>query len=182
MAEVRRYLEAQRTAAGPTTPSPQFSLQGAFIARLAEITARSGGVEPNSKFGPPGVYAKRIIRKLIGWYSRPVHEFDRTMIEALQQVRHDMMGLQQQIAALDRNLSQASTAAREVPPGASRDELHLRMLELFGNLLAVDAVRQILRERNPDLLRRTEQLLDLVRREPGSMQRPPAATPAKPNP
>jgi len=188
MAEVRKYLAARNAADSNPAPtasqtagsvgalSSQFTAQDALIARLSEIAARLGEVEPNSKLGPPGVYLKRTIRKAIGWYSRPVYHFDRAAIEALQQIRQDMLGLQQQVAALQQEI------AKEVPvalPGvqavdervqarssiSQQAELLGLLIELFKNLVAVQALRQALHDEDPELLRQVEGLLSKVEGE-----------------
>jgi hypothetical protein len=121
MAEVRQYLAAQNKlgasqpagrsarALGTATTSSQFNGQSANLQRLSEIAARLGEVEPNSKLGALGVYLKRAVQKAIGWYSRPDHQFDYAVIEALQQIRQDMVAIQQQIPALHKE-------ARPLPP------------------------------------------------------------------
>jgi len=181
MAEVRRYLEARNNPscnpASWTTPgktgsgavlSSQFNMQSANIAGLSEIAARQGKVEPHSEMGAAGVFLKRAVRKAIGWHSRPVHEFDRATVAALQQVRQDMLGLQQQIAALRQEIANGTPAPTQ-PAGESvhaqnasseEDELLRLMIELFKNLVAVQALRQALREENPQLLERIEVLLN----------------------
>lgn len=75
--------------------------QDALVDRLSRIAASLGAIDPNSKLGAPGVLLKRLVRKAIGWYSRPVHEFDRVLIELLQQIRQDIIRLQQ-VAAGDK--------------------------------------------------------------------------------
>jgi hypothetical protein len=131
MAEVRRYLRAsgsvatdsvqatnQYSGGSNASRSSQFPMQAAMITRLSEIAARLGEVEPHSKLGTAGVLLKRMVRKAIGWYSRPVHEFDRTAIELLQQIRHDMLGLQQQIASQQQEMANPSSTAPVLPePG-----------------------------------------------------------------
>ncbi len=113
MEEVRKYLESKGSGSAvrgrdmsgyAADRSRQFALQNTLIAQLTEISRRFGHVDPNSKLGPPGVFLKKLLRKAIGWYSRPSQEFDRGVIEALQQVRRDMLILQQQITALDQRL------------------------------------------------------------------------------
>ena len=88
MGEVRAYLEARKKTAGlpldDTSVAGQLTFQAAFIARLIDISARLGQVDPNSRLGPPGYFFKRVVRKFIAWYSRPEHEFDNTSIQALQ--------------------------------------------------------------------------------------------------
>lgn len=194
MALVRKYLEA-RSKAGPKATqaagrgepdsaavgSSRFTLQAAMIARLSEIAARLGELERNSKLGPPGVYLKRIVRKAIGWYSRPAHEFDRAAIQALQQIRLDMLGLQQQVDALQQAMIAGIPAA--LSPAQPGDEpnqarssaseqaaLLRRMIELFKNLLAVQALRQALQKENPELLHRVEGLLNKVEGESGELK------------
>jgi len=194
MTEVRRYLEAKNSAGsnpaswtsqGKTGSgavlSTQFNMQGANIAGLSEIAARLGEVEPHSEMGAAGVFLKRAVRKAIGWYSRPVHEFDRATIAALQQVRQDMLGLQQQIAALRQEIANGTPAAAQLaqPAGESvhvqsssseQDELLLLTIELFKNQVAMQALRQALREENPQLLQRLEVLLSKVEGESGELK------------
>jgi len=194
MAEVRRYLEAKNSAgsslASWTSPgktgsgaalSTQFNMQGANIAGLSEIAARLGEVEPHSEMGAAGVFLKRAVRKAIGWYSRPVHAFDRATIAALQQVRQDMLGLQQQIVALRQEIANGTPAAAQLaqPAGESvhvqsssseQDELLLLTIELFKNQVAMQALRQALREENPQLLQRLEVLLSKVEGESGELK------------
>ena len=80
MAEVRAYLEAKKKHTGMQLDTAgvgagQLSLQNAFADRLADISRRLGEIEPNSKLGPADLFLKRILRKLIGWYSKPAQEF-----------------------------------------------------------------------------------------------------------
>ena len=168
MEEVRKYLETtKRRASLPPAEAEMGSnlaLQAAFNARLSEIATRFGHVEPNSKLGPLGVYLKRLMRKLIGWYSRPIHDFNRTALENLQQIRHDMLRMQQQIAAAgersgigESNLDERSNAA------------------VLTALLAVPAVRQALQDGNPALLQRVEELLKAAERPTGSDTAVPGA-------
>lgn len=191
MAEVRRYLEATSnpgsnpaswSSPGKTgssgASSPQFNMQSANLAGLSEIAARQGQVEPHSEMGAAGVFLKRAVRKAIGWYSRPVHEFDRATIAALQQVRQDMLGLQQQIAALRQEIANATPAATQSVgesvhaqnSSSERDQLLLLMIELFKNVAAVQALRQTLREENPQLLERLEVLLNKVEGESSELK------------
>jgi hypothetical protein len=186
MAEVRRYLEARNNpgsnpaswaSPGKTgssaVSSSQFNMQSANLAGLSEIAARQGQVEPHSEMGAAGVFLKRAVRKAIGWYSRPVHEFDRATVAALQQVRQDMLGLQQQIAALRQEIGTVTPAATQSAgesvhaqnSTSERDQLLLLMIELFKNLVAVQALRQALREENPQLLERVAVLLNKVESE-----------------
>jgi hypothetical protein len=191
MAEVRRYLEAKNSAgsslASWTSPgktgsgaalSTQFNMQGANIAGLSEIAARLGEVEPHSEMGAAGVFLKRAVRKAIGWYSRPVHDFDRATIAALQQVRQDMFGLQQQIVALRQEVANSTPAATELAgesvhvqsSSSEQDELLLLTIELFKNQVAMQALRQALREENPQLLQQLEVLLNKVEGESGELK------------
>jgi hypothetical protein len=184
MAEVRRYLEARNRAgvglwSGPgktgsdAAQSSQFNMQAANIAGLTEIVARLGQVEPHSEMGAAGVFLKRAVRKAIGWYSRPAHDFDRATTAALQQVRQDMLGLQQQIAALRQDiLNPAPAAAPSVGksvfaqgPASEQDELLLLTIELFKDVAAVQALRQALREEDPQVLQRVEVLLQRIESE-----------------
>lgn len=191
MAEVRRYLEARNsagsnpvvwTSAGKTgsgvVSSSQFNMQGANLAGLSEIAARLGEVEPHSEMGAAGVFLKRTVRKAIGWYSRPVHEFDRATIAALQQVRQDMLGVQQQIVALRQEVANGTPAATQSAgesvhvrsSSSEQDELLLLMIELFKNQVAVQALRQALRDENPQLLERVEALLSKVEGESSELK------------
>jgi len=191
MAEVRRYLEAKNSAgsslASWTSPgktgsgaalSTQFNMQGANIAGLSEIAARLGEVEPHSEMGAAGVSLKRAVRKAIGWYSRPVHDFDRATIAALQQVRQDMLGLQQQIVALRQEVTNSTPAATELAgesvhvqsSSSEQDELLLLTIELFKNQVAMQALRQALREENPQLLQQLEVLLNKVEGESSELK------------
>lgn len=135
MVEVRKYLAAKSSTAGAQVPSavrhrtvgartPQFSTQAAMVARLSEIATRLGVVEPHSKLGAPGVFLKRIVRKAIGWYSRPEQEFDRAAIELLQQIRQDMVGLQQQIAALQEQST--GDVSQQTEPIQGRDKIRAK--------------------------------------------------------
>lgn len=182
IAEVRGYIDTKsKTAAAAgtgeyldgslTARSSQFEMQAVLIARLSEIAARLGEVEPNSKLGSPGVFLKRIIRKMIGWYSRPVYEFDRAALETLQQVRHDMYGLQQQIAALQQEIARDASAiptfhGDTVGPGKThyhttqQPEALSLLIELFKSIVAVQEFRRILHEENPELVQQLEELLD----------------------
>ena len=176
MLEVRRYLAARSNTSGEQTPKAAqhrtaalravpFSMQAAMAGRLSEIAARLGELDPHSKLGAPGVFLKRIVRKAIGWYLRPVHEFDRTAIELLRQIRQDMVGLQQQIAALQEQDTAAQP--REIQ---DRDDFEKReavslMIELYKNVTAVQSLRRALRDEDPELLRRVETVLDRIEGE-----------------
>lgn len=161
MAEVRRYLEASGNLPR-TTPSPgaiagagtgqarQFALLGSSIARLSRVSATYGEIAPDGKGGAVGSYLKRIIRKAIGWYSRPVYEFDRTVIEAFEQTRLDMLGLQQQISALSSSRGQQPEQAELL-----RSTIEL----LFANIATVQALRQALQNERPEFQRRFEEAL-----------------------
>ncbi len=162
MAEVRRYLEASGSLPR-TTPSSgaatgaaagqarQFTLLGSSIARLSRVSATYGEIAPDGKGGAFGSYLKRIIRKAIGWHSRPVYEFDRTVIEAFEQTRLDMQGLQQQISAL--------TSSRGQQP--EQAELLRSMIELlFANIATVQALRQALQGERPEFQQKFEELLN----------------------
>lgn len=176
MLEVRKYLAAKGSGADGQVPSAvrsrsagarpaQFSMQAAMTTRLSEIAARLGGVEPHSKLGPLGVFLKRVVRKAIGWYSRPVHEFDRAAIELFQQIRQDMVALQQQIAALQE--PNAALQAQPIQDGNQSEprEALLLMIELFKSLTAVQSFRRALRDEDPKLLRQVETLLDKIEDE-----------------
>ncbi len=164
MGEVRAYLEAKKkhSAMQPDATgiaAGQLSLQGAFVDRLADISRRLGQIEPNSKLGPPGLFLKRILRKLIGWYSKPAQEFDRTAVEAFRQIRHDMLQLQRQVAELNRKPVWSSGAEGE------QRELLRPMLALFKSTLDAPAVREALQQDKPELLQRVEGLLATVEHE-----------------
>jgi hypothetical protein len=136
-----------------------------MTSRLSEIAARLGEVEPHSMLGALGVFLKRVVRKAIGWYSRPAHEFDRAAIELLQQIRQDMLGLQHQIAAL-----QEQDVSLQAQPIQSRDESERReavllMIELSKNVTAVQTFRQALRDEDPELLRQVETVLNKIEDE-----------------
>ncbi len=157
MAEVRRYLDAKRAGDGTgsyfdtAVPSRQFALLGSSIGRLSQVAATQGTVEPNSKAGPFGVYLKRLIRKAIGWYSRPIYEFDRTVIEAFEQTRLDMLGLQQQI----------QTLAAERRGQSEQAELLRSVIELlFANIATAQSLRQAIRNDDPDFQQRFDDLLN----------------------
>ena len=179
MLEVRRYLATKSGSAGDQPASTRtaavrsahFNAQAALASRLSEIAARLGQVEPNSKFGAPGVLLKRVVHKVVGWYLRPEREFDRAAIELLRQVRLDMVDLQQQIATLQDRVSigasapsavsQQATQPREQHDAESENRQALAlMIELFKNVTAVRALRQALRHENPELLLQVERLLD----------------------
>jgi hypothetical protein len=159
MAEVRRYLDvngaslratSNRGAAAPGQPR-QFALLGSSIARLSQVSATYGQIEPDGKGGAFGSYLKRIIRKAVGWYSRPMYEFDRTVIEAFEQTRLDMLGLQQQINALSSGRGQQPEQA----------ELLRSMIELlFANIATVQSLRQALQNERPEFQQRFEELLN----------------------
>lgn len=172
MAAVRQYLDARRPRTGHAQPSTSpgiarssdFKTQSAVIGRLSEVAARLGEVEPNSELGGFGVYLKRKISKLIGWYSRPAHEFDRVMIEALQQIRHDMLGLQRQIEQIRQETRENRSAV--LPPegraqasGSEPAEVASLLVELSKNLIALQALRQSLHGENAELLQQLEPLL-----------------------
>ena len=159
MAEVRRYLNAtgasprgaSQAAGGALAQPRQFTLLGSSIARLSQVSAKFGVIEPEGKGGAIGSYLKRAIRKAIGWYSRPAQEFDRAVIEALEQTRLDMQGLQHQIVAL------ASDRSRET---GQADLLRAMIELLLANVVAVQSLRQAVQEQQPGLLPRFEELLD----------------------
>ena len=99
----------------------------------------------------------------------PAQEFDRTTVETFQQIRSDMLQLQQQIVALDKKLadgSQPTIAFSNVNlTGADEGELLRSMFSLFQGVIATESVRQTLREENPALLNRVEALLQTVEAE-----------------
>ena len=177
MGEVRAYLDKKSRPVMPVAdnalqPAGQLSLQSAFIAQLGNIATHLGQVEPNSKLGPPGVFLKRVVRKAIGWYSRPAQEFDRTAVETFHQIRQDMLQLQQQIVALnqrigedgrtpDRTASDMSPASGS-PMTASQSDLQRSMLTMFRVLIGTRAVRQALQDENPGLLQKVEGLLETM--------------------
>jgi hypothetical protein len=161
MAEVRAYLEGKQppssvSPAPADTASAQFSMQQNFLHRLGDLANRLGQVEPDSKLGAPGVFLKRVVRKLIGWYSRPSQQFDRTTYEALVQIRQDMVRQQQQIALLEGRLT-----------GADRQQqLVQAMLGLFQVLIAVPSVREALAAEDLDLTEKVEDLVNALNGQP----------------
>jgi hypothetical protein len=177
MEEVRAYLDAQRSR---TTAQPemgnfvpgQLSMQGSLVDRMADIARRLGEVEPNSKLGPPGVFLKRIVRKLIGWHAKPAHQFNRTAVEAFRQIRQDMLHLQQQVADLSRKVD-AERSSTLSPAGVTtgrdletnRDELWRSVLALFRSLIDEAAVQAALQRDKPELLRKVESLLSKAEAE-----------------
>lgn len=176
MGEVRAYLDKKKRLAGMPPeaigpPAGQLAMQSAFIARLADIATRLGQVEPNSKLGPPGVFLKRLMRKAIGWYSRPSQEFDRTTVETFHQIRSDMLQLQQQIVALDKRVAEYPSPSTKTvsemhgQPAADQAELVRSMVLVFKGLIATQAVRQALQDENPALLNKVERLLATVEAE-----------------
>ncbi len=176
MLEVRRYLAAGNTNSGKqvagaaqsrsnTVRTGQFSTQAAMANRLSEIAARLGEVEPNSKLGAFGVFLKRVVRKAIGWYSRPAHEFDRSTVELLHQIRQDMIGLQQQVSMLQEQDVSAQPQGVQSGGESGPHEGMLLMIELFKNINAVQSFRRALRDENPDLLRKFETILDKIEGE-----------------
>ncbi len=160
MAEVRSYLDAtgasprrasvpRELAAAPGQPRP-FALLGSSIGRLSQVAAKYGEIEPDGNGAPFGSYLKRIIRKAIGWYSRAVYEFDRNVIEAFEQTRLDMLGLQQQISGLTSYSTQPAEHA----------ELLRSIVELlFANIATVQALRQAIQDERPEFRLRFEELL-----------------------
>ncbi len=185
MEEVRAYLEAKKNyveikADLGNIVAGQLSMQGTLISRMAEISTRLGEVEPNSKLGPPGVLLKRILKKLIGWHAKPAHEFDRTAVEAFQQIRQDMLQLQQRIVELSKKIDAGdklpfpnahSTSVSESEPQTDRDELLRSMFGMFRSLIAVSAVQDALQNEKPELLNRVESLLNATEAEFGSEPR-----------
>ena len=184
MEEVRSYLEAKKNyveirADLGNVVAGQLSMQGTLISRMAEISTRLGQVEPNSKLGPPGVLLKRILKKLIGWHAKPAQEFDRTAVDAFQQIRQDMLQLQQQIAELSKKVdageslpfpnAESTVSGRE--PKTDRDELLSSMLALFRSLIAAPAVQTALQNEKPELLQRVERLLATAEAESRSKSR-----------
>ena len=184
MEEVRSYLEAKKNyveirAELGNVVAGQLSMQGTLISRMAEISTRLGQVEPNSKLGPPGVLLKRILKKLIGWHAKPAQEFDRTAVDGFQQIRQDMLQLQQQIAELSKKVdageslpfpnAESTVSGRE--PKTDRDELLSSMLALFRSLIAAPAVQTALQNEKPELLQRVERLLTTAEAESRSKSR-----------
>jgi hypothetical protein len=170
MGEVRAFLEKKKRHSGTppeaaVLPTGQLAMQSAFVARLADIATRLGHVEPNSKLGPPGVFLKRLVRKMIGWYSRPAQEFDRTTVEMFHQIRGDMLQLQQQIVALDKRVAESSLPAMQIvsemhdESAADQAERVHSMVLLLKGLIATEDVRQALQDENPALLNKLERLL-----------------------
>lgn len=170
MAEVRKFLEA-RDRSGVTKialtddgllrgSGQPFPMQGAYLARLEDIADRLDSVEPHSKLGAAGVFLKRIVRKAIGWYSRPAHEFDRTTLEALQQVHQDMFELQQQIAALQASQDNSVPASQMIAGLASAPSDPVEsLIELSKTLAAVQLLRQSM---SPDDSQRVPELERLL--------------------
>ena len=154
MAEVRRYLDAGRglaqTAgglrAGGSARRPVFLMDDS-IENLAHITNRLGVIDPNSKFGAPVVFLRRAIGKMIGWYSRPAHEFDRAVVEMLRHLRQDMQGLQRQIEAL---------AAEQRGHAAQGDVLRSTVELLCANIAAVRSLRSAVEENDPQIKSRID--------------------------
>lgn len=184
MGEVRTYLEAKRSYVEiepdfGRVVAGQLSMQGALVSRMAEIATRLGQIEPNSKLGPPGVFLKRILKKLIGWHAKPAQEFDRTAVEAFQQVRQDMHQLQQQIVVLSEKLAAGHTlpvssdapavSGRDRQP--SRDELLHSMLAMFRSLISAPSVQAALQSDKPELLQRVESLLNAAEADLGGESR-----------
>jgi|HubBroStandDraft_3_1064219.scaffolds.fasta_scaffold12159_3 hypothetical protein len=184
MEEVRAHLEAKKNyveirAELGNVVAGQLSMQGTLISRMAEISTRLGQVEPNSKLGPPGVLLKRILKKLIGWHAKPAQEFDRTAVDAFQQIRQDMLQLQQQIAELSKKVdageslpfpnAESTISGRETK--TDRDELLSSMLALFRSLIAAPAVQTALQNEKPELLQRVERLLTTAEAESRSKSR-----------
>jgi hypothetical protein len=176
MAEVRAYLDKKKRQAGIPyeaigLPAGQLAMQSAFIARLADIATRLGQVEPNSKLGLPGAFLKRLMRKMIGWYSRPAQEFDRTTVEMFHEIRSDMLQLQQQIVVLNKRVAECPSPAMQIfsemhgQSAADQAELVRSMVLVFKGLIATQAVRQVLQDENPALLNKVERLLATVEAE-----------------
>lgn len=179
MAEVRAYLEAKKYSPVQgdfsTFAAGQLSMQSAFIGRLNDIAARLGQVEPNSKLGAPGVFLKRLLRKSIGWYSRPAQEFDRTSLETFQQIRQDMLQLQQQVLFLSNKIAAMQLPVEgmsESRSGSRPDELSRSMFSLFRSMIAAPPVRRALQEERPELLEKVESLLQEAEAQYRSDTRP----------
>lgn len=189
MEEVRAYLEARKNyvempAEFGNVVAGQLSMQSALISRMAEISTRLGQVEPNSKLGPPGVFLKRILKKLIGWHAKPAQEFDRTAVAAFQQVRQDMLQLQQQIDGLSKKIVAGqssplfhaeSTTISGGDPQANRDQLLRSMVSMFRSLVAASAVQTALQNEKPELLQKVESLLSEAESELSSESHSPDA-------
>jgi len=166
MDEVRRYLEVRNRLgtmplARPTmvpSPSTQLTLQGHCIARLREIAARLGEREEHSEWGAPGVLAKRLLRKLIGWYLRPAKEFDHVSIEAFQQIRQDMVGIKQQLEALERTMNGATEPAPSA--GSNYGQLLCSLIEISNTLLTLQTLRQSLANAQGPVPAQFESLLE----------------------
>jgi hypothetical protein len=185
MEEVRSYLEAKKNyveieADFGKFVAGQLSMQGALISRMAEISTRLGQIEPNSKLGPPGIFLKRVLKKLIGWHAKPAQEFDRSAVEAFQQIRQDMLQLQQQIVVLNKKIdagqsvlfpSSESMTASGRASQTNRDELLRTMLAMFRSLIAAPAVQTALQNEKPELLQRVESLLNRAEAELGGGSR-----------
>jgi hypothetical protein len=177
MAEVRTYLEAKNIYAAAQSDmvsfaAGQMSMQGAFVGRLTDIANRLDQVDPNSKLRGAGFFLKRTVRKLIGWYSRPSQEFDRTAVHAFSQIRQDMLLLQQQIATLQRKIETQSAKTASIPgaesvagrtPDTQIEQVQM-MLLLFRSTISSPAVRKALQQEKPELLQRVEELLNEVER------------------
>lgn len=189
MEEVRAYLEARKNyvempAEFGNVVAGQLSMQSALISRMAEISTRLGQVEPNSKLGPPGVFLKRILKKLIGWHAKPAQEFDRTTVAAFQQVRQDMLQVQQQIDGLSRKIDAGqssrlphseSTTISVGDSQANRDQLLRSMVSMFRSLVAASAVQTALQNEKPELLQKVESLLSEAESELSSESHSPDA-------
>jgi hypothetical protein len=184
MAEVRGYLEAKRRHPPAQHPDSfvagQLAMQNEFIARLNNTATQFGFVDPNSKLGPLGGFLKRVVAKVIGWYARPVHQFNRTAAENFQQIRQDMLQLQQQVAGLNERMtklpsSRASDSISSSVTTREQSELLRSTLGLFRGLLAVAGVRQALQAEDPQLLQRVDRLLDNAEREVRADARVPDA-------
>ncbi len=188
MAEVRRYLRTRGIAASiPTAPPAQHLIDSAIvvgphlsaladsIAELSNTATRFGTIEPISKAGRAGIFAKRIIRKAIGWYSKPIHEFDRTLLRTLEQVRHDMLGLQEQITHLNLKVadSVATTLRQDALAGTEPTSQQIQNAELLrcvvelliANVAALQALQRALQESDPHLQARCVELLNTFQRE-----------------
>lgn len=179
MEEVRAYLEARKNYSEIQADFGSFvagrlSMQGAFVSRMAEISTRLGQVEPNSKLGTVGIFLKRILKKLIGWHAKPAQEFDRTAVEAFQQIRQDMLQLQEQIVVLNKKIDTGQslafpTAESVLASGndskANRDEFLRSMLQLFRSLISAPAVQTALQSEKPELLQRVASLLNKAEAE-----------------
>ena len=162
MAEVQRYLHAidASGASGLAAPTPpRTNSLGPSITRLGRLAARSGVIERNGKGGVLAWYLKRIIRKAIGWYIRPIHEFDQGVVEALEFVRQDVLKLEQQMSTITQR-----------PTITAEDPLRATIELLFANIAAIQSLQQALTETYPEMTPRIERSLESVQNELASLK------------